>query len=172
MKQVTIECKKFHEWDEETQERIISEHRDINVDRDWWISTYEDASNVGIKITGFALDRNRHCTGKIDYPFDTAKKIVEEHGESCETYKTSKSYLEDYNKIMSYEATGTEEEEEIIDKDIEEEIRDLDEEFIKSILEDYSIMLQREYEYLQEDEAIISTFEANEYEFDKEGKIW
>ena len=163
MKQVTIECKKFHEWDEDTQQKILSEHRDINVDREWWESTYDDAKNVGIKITGFALDRNRHCTGKIDYPFDTAKKIIQEHGESCETYKTAKAYLEDYNKMASKESE---------DKDIEEEIRDLDEEFIKSILEDYSIMLQREYEYLLTDEAVKSTIEANEYEFDNEGKIW
>lgn len=163
MKQITIECKKFHEWDEDTQQRILSEHRDINVDRDWWESIYEDASNVGIKITGFALDRNRHCTGKIDCPFDTAKNIIEEHGESCETYKTAKAYLEDYNKITSKESE---------DEDLEDEIRDLDEDFTKSILEDYSMMLQREYEYLQEDEAVISTFEANEYEFDNEGKIW
>ena len=53
----------------------------------------------------------------------------------------------------------------------EDKLIDMENEFLKSLLEDYSIMLQNEYEYLTSEEAIIETIEANEYEFTQAGKL-
>jgi hypothetical protein len=44
-------------------------------------------------------------------------------------------------------------------------------EFLKSLLEDYRIILSKEYDYLTSRESIIETIEANEYEFDENGNI-
>ncbi len=41
--------------------------------------------------------------------------------------------------------------------------------FLNSLIEDYSIILQKESEYLMSNEAIIETIEANEYEFKANG---
>ena len=53
----------------------------------------------------------------------------------------------------------------------EDKMIDLENEFLQSLLEDYSIMLQNESEYLQSAEAIRETIEANEYEFTEDGKL-
>jgi hypothetical protein len=48
-------------------------------------------------------------------------------------------------------------------------LQDIEDEFLKSLCEDYSIMLQNESEYLQSDAAIIEAINANEYEFLEDG---
>ena len=55
---------------------------------------------------------------------------------------------------------------------IEGEIEESEQEFLSDLLEDYSIILQRESEYLQSRESIIETIEANEYDFTEDGKIY
>jgi hypothetical protein len=45
----------------------------------------------------------------------------------------------------------------------------LEDEFLKTLCEDYRIILSREYDYLTSEAAIIETIEANEYEFKADG---
>ena len=52
-----------------------------------------------------------------------------------------------------------------------EDLEDLNKEFLRSLCEDYRIILQKEYEYLTSEEAIIETIEVNEYEFTEEGEL-
>ena len=52
---------KFDELDESTKQAAIEKLWDINVDYEWWEFTYEDAANIGLKITEFDLDRHRSC---------------------------------------------------------------------------------------------------------------
>jgi hypothetical protein len=56
-------------------------------DHDWWQTTYEDAENMGLKITSFDLDRNRHAKGCfITNAMECAESILRDHGETCDTY--------------------------------------------------------------------------------------
>jgi hypothetical protein len=55
-------------------------------------------------------------------------------------------------------------------QEAEDDLSDMEANFLDSLLEDYAIMLQKEYEYLQSEEAITETIVANEYEFTEEGK--
>lgn len=170
----TIETKiyTFAELSDEAKEKAIQNLSDINVNFQWWESTYEDAKNIGLNITSFDLDRNRHAKGEfISYAYDCAKKIVSNHGKDCETYKTAETFIFDYDSLVKKYSDGiktnvvTEENEYYFYCDCEE----LEAEFLRSILEDYSIILQNECEYLQSDEAIIQTIGANEYEFTEDG---
>jgi hypothetical protein len=146
----------FNELSERAKQKAIEKLRDINVDFNWWESTYEDAEYIGLKITNFSLDRNRHATGKfIQDAQYTANKILMEHGESCETYKTASLFIQEMDKLN-------------IDEQ-DEELQELETEFLNDIVEDYSIILQNECDYLQSDKAIIETIEANEYEFQEDG---
>ena len=165
---------KYDELTEEQQQKVLEIHAYIFVEHDWWDSMYEDAKNVGIKITGFDLVRNRHCTGNfIEYAEDTAKKIIAEHGESCETWGTATNYLAERAELVKKYSDGvfadivSDDNEYDFDKECEE----IDAEFLRSILEDYSIMLQKEYEYMTSEEAIIETLRANDYDFTEDGKI-
>jgi hypothetical protein len=158
----TIETKvyQFHELSEEAKKQAINSLLDINVDNNWWECTYDDAKEIGLKITGFNLDRNRHCTGKLTiYPTECAKLIIENHGGACETYKLAKNYLGDILVI-----------DETTEDEGQEELTDIQDNFLKDLLEEYSSILQKEYEYLTSENSIIETIEANEYEFTENGK--
>lgn len=173
MKTIEIKVYEFDELGAEAQEKAIEKFADINVDYEWWDCIYDDAKIVGIKIIGFNIDRGSYCKGKFEHsPEETAKLILEQHGESCETYKTAKEFLDDWDKLVVKYSDGitvskvSEENEFEFDKEAEE----LEEEFTKSIFEDYRIILSKEYEYKTNREAIIETIKANEYLFTEDGK--
>lgn len=153
---------KFNELSEEAQQKAIENLYDINVDGDWWEFTYEDAEQIGIKITGFDIDRGAYCSGDfIESPLTVIKLIKENHGESCETYKTALQY-----EKLILECPKDEEGE-----PIENELEVIEDDFRNSLLEDYRIMLEKEYEYMTSKKAIIETIESNDYDFTSEGKL-
>lgn len=167
---------KFDELSDEQKEKTIEKHSSINIDFEWWDSTYEDASRVQLKLDGFDLDRNRHCTGNfIGYAEDTAKKIMTEHGKNTDTLLTAREFMANRAKLLIQfpeaivnDGEGGYDENEY---DRENEQEDLDTEFLRAILEDYSVILQKEYEYLTSEEAIIETLKANDYDFKEDGSI-
>ncbi len=163
----------FDELPEEIQQKAIEKHADINVDFDWWDHLYEDAKTVLLKIDGFDLDHNRHCTGNfIESANDTAILIFNEHGKDCETYKTAENYQSEISalwaKLPEDPADDGCDDNEYEREKLEEEI---DTEFLRSLLEDYSIMLQKDYEYMTSEKAIIETIKANDYDFTEDGEI-
>jgi len=174
----------FEELSDKAKQKAIDNLSSINVDYDWWDSVYEDANQVGITITSFDLDRNRHAESKICNPEETAELILENHGQECETYKTAQAFMNEY-KPLKAKFDRIEEINErfsnhhsklaykIFDygEKLENEIDELKDDFKKSITEDYSINLQKEYEYLCSDEAIREHIESNDYEFMEDGKL-
>jgi hypothetical protein len=174
MKTKTYNVYKFDELTDKQKAKAIDNLRDINVDYDWWDSTYEDAKTIGLEITGFDLDRNRHSTGKfIEGALECAHAIEKEHGQNTPTYNSATDYLSDRDNLVKKYANKNNLG--YVDEDREDEFDnecdDLDEQFLKMILEEYSIMLQSEYEYLTTDDAIIETIQANEFDFTEDGKI-
>lgn len=146
----------FDELSGDAKQTAVEQLYDINIYFEWWDYTYEDAANVGIKITEFDIGQGNFCRGELmDAAIEVASRIRIDHGKDCETYKTAVEFL---NHITEDE-----------DED-EQESMDLN--FKYAILEDYRIMLRKEYEHLASKEAIIETIKANEYEFTKDGKIY
>ncbi len=158
----------FNELDSIAQQKVIERMYDINVDYDWWQFIYEDANNIGLKITSFDLDRNRHAKGEFTISAnEVAANIFKEHGEMCKTYKTATAFMKDWQPVFNNYMDENSEDYESADS--EDKLNDLEEEFLKSLLEDYSIMLEKECEYLQSEDAIKETIISNEYEFTKDG---
>ena len=136
----------------------------------WWEFIYEDAESVGLKITGFDLDRRLGATGEFfRCPVEVAERIKENHGESCETYSTSIAFLKEREIFMD----GAEKDEygDLATYKLEGELEDIENDFLKSLLEDYAIMLQKEYDWQLEDEQAEEGLRANEYEFTEYGEI-
>lgn len=160
---------KFADLPDNIQDKAIDNLADINVSFEWWDSIYDDAANVGIKITSFNLDRGSYCRGDfLESAEDVAHLIQEQHGTYSDTFKTSVQYIKglyrikhdiplDENGETTHEFEGAKEA--------------IDRQFFRNILEDYRVLLQKEYEYLTSREAIIETIEANGYEFNEHGKI-
>lgn len=155
----------FNELSEKAKQKVIEDNYDINVDYEWWYSIYEDAANIGLKITGFDIDRGSYCNGGFTLSAnEVAANIFRDHGESCETYKTATEFMNEWQPVFAEYMTEPENMGELEDK-----MQDIEDDFLKSLCEDYLILLQNEYEYLTSEEAIIETIEANGYEFTQDG---
>lgn len=175
MKTVSINVYSFSELSEEAKQKALNKLADINFNYEWWDDIYEDAKYIGLKLTSFDLDRNRHCKGEflLDAQ-EVANKIISEHGESCSTYETAKNFLSEWSDLVSKYSDGinTDIVTEDNQYDFDQEADDLENEFLSSLCEDYSMILQRDYEYRYSEEAIIETIEVNEYEFTENGDLF
>lgn len=167
MKTISINLYQFNELTPEAQKAAIRNLSDINTIDQWWDYLYEDAENVGLKLTGFDIDRGA-CNGHImNNGFETAMAICDNHGEETQTYKLAKQYLDDLPDIRK----GTPEalQAEGIDYLTEEAFETR---FLKKLCSAYLVMLREQYEYLTSDEAIKETIEANEYDFLENGTLY
>jgi hypothetical protein len=160
---------KFDELNQTAKDKAIEQFNDINVDYDWWTSTYEDAANIGLKITSFDLDRYRHAKGEFTLAAnEVAQNILNNHGEECETYKTAAAFMEEWQPIFGNYMDENHADYESNESEVK--LMDIENDFLTNILEDYSIMLQKECEYLQSEAVIIETIQSNEYEFTADGR--
>ena len=140
---------------------------------DWWDSIYEDASNVGIQITGFDIDRRQNCEGEFTTSAESiAEMIVTNHGDKCETYNTAKAFLAE---VANIKAQNDSDDSDDSDGETAYDTQcaiddDAGVEFKRSILEDYRIMLSQEYDYLTSREKMEESIRMNEYTFTEDGR--
>ena len=153
----------FEELDEQTKEKAIDNYRYIGVEDDfWWDNIKENLISVGIQLTSFDIERGSFAEIHLEDFYETCELILKWHGEKCGTYKIAERYIKEYKHIQYHIQD---------DKDLDEKLDDLDEEYQNEFSEEVLSMLRREYEYMISDEYIIEMFEANEYEFTDKGKL-
>ena len=157
----------FDELSDDAKQNAVENLYDLNIDYDWWESTYEDAKQIGCKIEGFDTGRGSNCDLVCKDACRTARLILENHGNECDTFKLAEEYAKDHEKII-YDADKDEDGEILYDADA---LTDLDAEFERALGEEYLSILRQEYDYQTSEEAIIETIKANEYEFTEEGKL-
>ena len=166
---------------DEVLNKAIEKNWDINVDYGWWdCSIYTDAEYIGLKITGFDLDRNRCSKGKFTQnPEYVAADIIKNHGNQCDTHKLAVNFLAEYLKLQTWIDRCDNSKFDLFTKtgvystynDKQYELDDLKDQFLKDLLEEYTCILQKEYEYLTSAEAIEETLRCNEYDYDEDGNI-
>lgn len=147
------------------KERALDKNRYVNTEyHEWWEWTYEDAKSIGLEIDSF--DCYQHTiTGKLtEYPLKVIEKIKELHGPECDTYKLA--LKQEALFVADHLARRCMDED-----DWEEPDEDLVKEFKYELLQAYLKILDGEAEYLESDEAIIETFEANDWRVDETGDI-
>ena len=162
----TIETKAylFDELNDQTQEKAIQNNYHIAVQDDWHDFIKYDLKEIGIELRSFDVHRGSFAEIHIDHFFKTCEKIIETHGENCETYKIAKRYIKEYNSIQQkIDALN--------DDDHDFDLDYLDEEYQKEFSEEVFSMLRKEYEHMTSEEYLIEMFEANEYEFTAEGEM-
>lgn len=175
MKTKTYNVYKFNELSEEGKQKAIKNNYDINISHnEWWEFIFDEAKELGFKITEFNLDRRRTCDIElIDSPAEICQKIIDSHGKDCDTYKLASEYLKNYSDLVTRFSDGinTDKVSEENESDFDEYADDLDQEFIKNLSDEYSSMLQKDYDYLTSEEAIIEALVSNDYDFTEDGKI-
>lgn len=172
MKEVKIKLYQFSELSEKAQRNAIEEFGDINVDHSEWDNTIEDAKEIGLKI--ISLDDHRQNEGEFMYSaIETADLIKSNHGENCETYKTAVNFMDEWSKTVEKYSDGVDKDKvsEENENEFDSIAYDLEKDFLHSLLEDYRILRNKNFEYLTSEEAIKETIEANEYFFFADGEL-
>jgi hypothetical protein len=173
-RQKSITVYKFDELSEDAKEKAIWELSGINVDHDWHEHIYDGAKEIGLIITEFDVYRNTingHI--RLNVP-EVCKLIRKHHDKESETYKTAvghlNQYIEEFKKYRDKYRNEFDNPVHALEGfEDEDEAEDILCDFEKTLLEEYLIILRKEYEYLTSDEAIIESIEANEYEFNENG---
>jgi len=162
MKIKKIKTFTFEELSDKAKDVALNQFRGVHVDYfDWYHQVYDDANEIGIQITGFDIGRANSITGKFNSntcSIYCAKNIIKNHGETCETYKLAKQFIEDYAKFDS-------ESEDFSPIEFEE----FEEQFLQNILEEYITMLKHDYDYNTSDEAVSEYIIETEVLFDENG---
>lgn len=173
----TIETKIYHfdELTDTAKEKAVECIRQLSYDDEWWQQTYDDAENVDMKITHFDTGRAWDIGLKFNSSaYETAMKIVAEHGEMCETYKTAKAFITEWDASVVKHSDGINLDQVDDDKadEFDEEADELETEFTYSLGHDYLIMLRNDEGYIYSDEGIKGQIECNDtWEFTEEGKL-
>ncbi|MGV7234642.1 MAG: hypothetical protein ACQ9ET_00145 [Nitrosomonadaceae bacterium] len=188
----TIETKVFYfeELSKEVQKKVIADNFNINVDDSFWYEcVYDDCIQAGA-IMGIEIDKiyfQMHCqgsgacfTGEYRYKKGSIKEIKNQYPKSqtlpiiaAELQKLQKKHF--YSIVSKVRTVGNNCHEnstrfETFDQNIDNLNDDEIEDTLRSFMRWIYSMLEREYDYLTTNEAIINTIQANEYEFTEQGK--
>ena len=169
MRKETIvrELYQFDELSDTAKEKARDRYRESGLDYEWWECTYEDAKTIGLKIESFD-DYNVEADFMASAE-ETAHKIEKEHGTACETRIDAENYLKKRDTLIdTFPKDENGDFEDQYGLDIKLDALDLS--FLRTLREDYRIMLKKEYEYLNSDESVDENILANEYEFTIDGK--
>jgi hypothetical protein len=161
MRTIRTKVYQFSELSKSAKEKAMEWYRLGNDYYFLWDDQKEDAKEIGVKL--ISLDDHRANEGEFMLSaHEVAANIIRDHGNECETYKTAQSFLDTVNEIQGkYE--------ELEGQDYEDEMIEAEEEFLKSLLEDYRIMLNNDIDYQNSDEAVIESITINKYEFKADG---
>jgi len=178
----TITVYTFSELSDDAKENAIENLSDINVTFDWWEPIYEDLKSIGFECNGFEI--YHHCKLTPTESYRTiAKKILEQHGQLRGTYVEALQFIETHQDLsyrldrlldMYHSGKYQDHREQWLSKKIDKlgnKIEELESDFHNDMENDYRLMLEKEWEYLTSEKAIIETIESNDYEFDKNGNL-
>lgn len=186
IKEITVYT--FQELEGTARANALEKLYDINVDYDWWDYVFdnfksENQFEVGeIYFSGFASQSD----GAV-FEYDGVKSsLIEEFAatltkrekiifDRCYTHTSGKQAGRYYNCEHSislefedwYDYPNCAKIVEGIENDWEEFVKDRH----SDLCNDLYRTLEKEYDYLTSEEAIIETIEANEYEFDEYGNL-
>jgi ribonucleotide reductase alpha subunit len=169
MKTMTINIYSYKELSEKAKERARDKWRETALDYQWWEFTYEDAENIGIKITEFDTYRGTikgHFTESADF---TANKILSDHGDKCSTWAEANHYRKTMDEFMA----NAEKDEygELATYKLDNEKEEIEDDFLHSMLGEYLKMLRDEYEYQMSDEVIEECIIMNDPEYLENGNF-
>lgn len=188
----------FDELPEDAKEKAVEKLYDINVNYEWWDSVYEDAKEVGklmgididnIYFSGFSSQGDGACfEGDYEYKKNSVKAVMEFAPEDEELHRIVRE-LRDIQKKCFYSISANVKQSghyshkycTNVSVDFEniytancyfnEGHGDTITELLRDYMEWIYHRLEKEYEYLSSEDAIIETIKANEYEFTEDGKL-
>lgn len=174
---------KYEELSDKAKVKALQHFYDLNVDYEWWEFCFEDfhekLKEVGLacKTFYFGLDRDRHIEAK-NLHFIDVNKFIETSIQSnvkksilniADLHLQTHTNRHEWYTIDTY--NGIPDRCPRLNKFIDS-LLDRCNDKLHDIFEGFCIQLQKEYEYLTSEEAIVETIEANDYEFLENGELF
>jgi hypothetical protein len=166
MRIIETKAYKFDELSDDAKAKAVENLYNLNVDYNWWDSVFEDAQNIGLKISGFDIDRGKIEGELMLSALEVAANIIRDHGDGCETYKIADKFLEKHSPIFAEYMTEPDNAQEL-----EEELGDIEHWFSNDLMEEYLSILRKDFEHRTSFPEIQETIIAQEYEFTEEGNL-
>lgn len=164
MQTISINIYKVSELSGKAQNYVLDKYREIMINYKWYDFIYEDARILGLKISGFdTYDKNI----SIEYTENAdvvANNITKEWAEGTDLYRLANDFLNSYNKLKAEQTFD-----EYGDSEQDDDIKYMEQEFLRELGEEFLSMLDNEYEWRTSDEAIIEYLEDNQYFFTENG---
>lgn len=161
MRTQTINLYQFSELSKEAKEKALKHFADINFTDNWWDSYDVEINDLWLELTWFD---HHYCNISMwDTLLNVCNKIIAEHGETTDTFKTADRFKKRLEKYMLTWPT---------DIEIEDKLNEMTDEFIEAIEKDFWKIFREQMYYMATDKAIIDTIEANEYEFTEDGTFY
>lgn len=173
----------FDELSDEVQEKVIAAvcHQDLY--DGWYGPIYEDAENVGLQIREFDLYRGT-IRGEMSKSLpEVYKRIRNNYGVTTEIFKTARKfhniYITTFVKWCKVQIqlfppddfTSPWKRTEMFEEfNAEDEAYEIELDFKRALLEEYRIILQKEYDYLTSRKKVVEDLLESDYLFTKNGQ--
>ena len=160
MREITLKVYEFQELSEEVQEKVLDNHRDVEVQYyERWDHIYDMALEEGVEILSFDLhQRDIEVRVSDDFDEDKARKEILEREEMA--LELLSNLDDEYNDI-----------EDLIEDKIAESREEYEREKQEEAAEKWIDMLIKEEEYLTSDEYVREFLINNIYEFYENGEV-
>lgn len=169
MRTKTIKMYSFDELSEKAKETARNWWREAAGCDEWWETVFEDARQVGLSITSFDTGRSHEIEGDfVSCPVTCAEEILKIHGDG-RTCAEANAFLKLRHEFM--QKAQKDEWGEIANYEQEEELEQIEKDFLHAILEEYLITLRNDYEHYFSEDHVDECIRINEYEFTEGGKI-
>jgi len=165
MKTITINLYEFHELSEASQ-KIAFEKLRSTIFMDFE-SIVLDAANINFIIEDLDVEHNYVLGYFYQGEYDTASKIVKEHGQKTETYKIANDYLSALESIIRQKnMLGFE-----TSQALENEHEALDEKFLSQLSNVYLNIIKKYCDWETSKEDFKQIISCHDYFFTEDGKI-
>lgn len=171
MKTQTINTYSFNELSEDAKNIVLRKYAELGTSDNWYEDSYYMAEQLGVRITGFDLDRGQKINGEFIWSeIEVAEKIESEYPSDSRINILASNFLKERLNICDSHKfiDGAP----INEDELESELNELEFQFQKDILHQFWIFLRDEYEYLFSDEYLAEYFENNEYQFTENGVLY
>lgn len=165
----------FNELSLSSKEKALRNYWQGNMYNDYWFEhIIYDAKEIEIKIKEWDINRGI-C--EIEFLQDiefTIYKILNNHGESCQTYILAKGYNKEFDLLVAKYSNGikTDIVAEGNEEEFDEEIKDLERNFKDELGQEFLAMLTREYDWINSEEYAIEYFNDMDYKFRENGELF
>ena len=184
----------FNELSDDAKEKAIANFRENNLGYEWWDCVYNDAKMIGalmgididkIFFSGFASQGDGACfEGDYEYKKGSLKAVKEYAPKDTDLHDVAQrlflaqkpafyqltasvKHRGHYSHENCTDITVSDKDDFTVSQDQDEEVR----EALRAFMQWIYTRLEAEYDYLQSDEVIIESIDANGYEFTANGKM-